>query len=122
LHLVGAQNITGERGRRSATIGRMGVFERIAEERIRQAQEEGLFDNNPGKGKPFEFEDDSSVPEDLRLTYKILKNSNCLPVEVDLRRDIFSLRQLLEKSVDTEDRLAIRRNLNRLLLKLEYHR
>jgi hypothetical protein len=100
----------------------MSLFERIAEERIRQAQEDGFFENNPGKGKPFDFEDDGFVPEDLRLTYKVLKNSNCLPVELELRKEIFSLRRLLETTIDAEGRLAIRRNLNRLLLTLECRR
>jgi len=34
-------------------------FEKIVEERIRQAQKKGEFDNMPGSGKPLKFEDDS---------------------------------------------------------------
>lgn len=51
----------------------MEFIARIAEQRIRQAEEEGLFDNLPGKGKPLKLEDDSDVPEELRMTFKILK-------------------------------------------------
>ena len=90
----------------------MDHLQTLVEERIRKAQEEGLFDNLPGKGKPLKLEDDSSIPEDLRLTYKILKNSNCLPVEMELRKEIFSLRQLLDAAIDPEVRLNIRRKLN----------
>src|ERR1041385_3431974 len=54
----------------------MDFLHRIAEERIQKAQEEGLFDNLEGRGKPLDLDDDSWVPEDLRLTYKILKNAN----------------------------------------------
>lgn len=32
----------------------MGVFETIADRRIREARAEGLFDDLPGKGKPIE--------------------------------------------------------------------
>ena len=96
----------------------MGVFERIAEERIREAAKDGAFDNLPGKGKPFEFDNDDFVPEDLRLAWKILKNSNCVPPEIELRREVFSLRQLLDAATDADDRLELRRRLNRVLLNL----
>jgi hypothetical protein len=94
----------------------MGLFERIAEERIKKAQEEGLFDNLPGKGKPLALDDDACVPEDLRLTFKVLKNSNCLPIEMEIRKEIFSLRQLLNSAIDEETRREIRRELNLLIL------
>src|SRR5262245_13307381 len=71
----------------------MGLFDRIVEERIQRAQEEGVFDNLPGRGKPLVLDDDGTVPEDLRLTYKVLKNSNCLPVEMEMRKELFNLRQ-----------------------------
>lgn len=97
---------------------RMGLFERIAEERIQQAAETGAFDNLPGKGKPFAFEDDSMIPEDLRLAWKILKNSGCVPPEVEARKHIFSLRQLLDSAMDPEDRRRLRRELNYAMLRL----
>ena len=89
----------------------------IAEERIRRAQEEGVFDNLPGKGKPLQLEDDSRIPEDLRLVYKILKNANCLPLEMELRKEIFSLRQLLDAATDPGVRRDLRKQLNLLVLR-----
>jgi len=103
-------------------IGSMSFFDRLVEERIQQAQEEGAFDNLPGKGRPLRLEDDSLVPEDLRLTYKILKNSGCLPIEMELRKEIFSLRQLLDAAVDADTRREIRRELNLLILNLNLRR
>ena len=50
----------------------------IAEERIRCAQEDGKFNNLPGAGKPLNLEDESRIPEELRLTHKILKNAGYL--------------------------------------------
>ena len=64
------------------------------------------------------LEDDSFVPEDLRLTYKILKNSNCLPIEMELRKEVFNLRQLLNAAIDAETRRELRRELNLLTLNL----
>jgi Domain of unknown function (DUF1992) len=95
----------------------MEFLDKIVEERILRAQADGLFDNLPGKGKPLKLEDDGFVPEDLRLTYKILKNSNCLPVEMELRKQIFNLRQLLNAAIDEETRRELRRELNLLVLR-----
>ena len=100
----------------------MGLIERIAEERIKKAQEEGAFDNLPGKGKPLDLEDDASIPEDLRLAYKILKNANCLPVEMELRKEILNLRQLLNTAIDEETRRELRRELNLLILDFDCRR
>src|SRR5438552_6594636 len=94
----------------------MEFFSLIIEERIQAAQKEGVFDNLPGKGKPLKLDDDSSVPEDLRLTFKVLKNSNCLPIEMEMRKEIFNLRQLLNAAIDKETRRELQRELNLLVL------
>ena len=57
-------------------------FQRIIEKRIQEALDRGDFDDLPGRGKPMQIEDDSGVPEDLRLAYKVLKNADCLPPEL----------------------------------------
>ena len=96
----------------------MDFLYRIAEERIQEAQREGLFDNLPGKGKPLYLDEDNAVPEDLRLSFKILKNANCLPVEMELRKEIYNLRQLLDAAIDPETRKELRRELSLLSLRL----
>ena len=100
----------------------MGLIETIAENRIRAAQDEGLFSNLPGQGKPLNLDDDRGIPEDLRLTFKILKNAGCLPVEMDLNREIYSLRQLLTTAIDETSRKELRRELNHLLMKEAIYR
>ena len=62
-------------------------FEKIVEERIRNAQKMGEFDDLPGSGKPLVFEQDNLVPEELRLAYKILKNAGFLPLEIELKKE-----------------------------------
>ena len=94
----------------------MEYLHRLVEDRIQKAQEEGVFDNLPGKGKPLNLDDDSIIPEDLRLTFKVLKNAHCLPVEMELRKEIFNLRQLLNAAIDPETRHELRRELNLLIL------
>lgn len=95
---------------------------RLVEDRIQKAQDEGVFDNLPGKGKPLNLDEDNSVPEDLRLTFKVLKNAHCLPIEMELRKEIFSLRQLLSAAIDPEDRRELRRELNFLILNFNLRR
>ncbi len=50
----------------------------IAEERIRQAQERGEFDDLPGRGGPLDLEDGAHVPPDLRMAWRLLKNGGYL--------------------------------------------
>ncbi len=61
---------------------------RIAENRIREADEEGKFDNLPGMGRPISFTDDSVVPPTQRAAVKLLKNAGVLPEWAQLQRDI----------------------------------
>jgi len=95
----------------------MGLMETIAENRIRTALEEGFFSDLPGKGKPLNLDDDSSVPEDLRLSFKVLKNAGCLPIEMELHKQIYNLRQMLTAAIDESTRKELRRELNYLQLK-----
>jgi len=96
----------------------MAFLDSLVEERIKAAQQEGAFDNLPGKGKPLNLDDDSSVPEDLRLTFKVLKNANCLPLEMELRKEFFNLRKLLNATIDEPTRRELRRELNLIALNL----
>src|SRR6185369_17030418 len=62
--------------------GRSMPFSRIAENRIREAMEQGQFENLPGAGQPLNLDEYFSAPEDLRMAYSILRSANCAPVEV----------------------------------------
>lgn len=62
--------------------------------------EEGLFDNLELKGKPLDLKDDPFVPEDLKVVYKILKNAGFLPKEVELKKEIHKLEELLDEEVE----------------------
>jgi hypothetical protein len=95
----------------------MGLMETIAENRIRAAVDEGFFDNLPGRGKPLNLDDDRGVPEDLRLAFKILKNAGCLPVEMEMTRQVHNIRQLLKAAIDERTGKELRRELNYLLMK-----
>ena len=96
----------------------MSVFQRIAEERIRQALEEGAFEGLSGEGRPLRLDDDRWVPEDLRLCYRVLRNAGCLPPELALRKEILSLRALISTIDDDAERLGKMREMNFKLLRL----
>ena len=93
-------------------------FDRIVEERIRRAQQKGDFENLEGSGKPLRFKDDSQVAEDLRLAYKILKNADCLPPEVELKKEIARTEDLLSGMQDTAEKYRTLKKLNFLIMKL----
>ncbi len=95
-----------------------GGFEKIIESRIKMAQEQGVFENLPGSGQPLHIEDDRHIPEDLRLAHKILKNADCLPPELQLRKEISSTEDLLSGMTDTERKYRTIKKLNYLILKL----
>src|SRR6185369_13015867 len=86
------------------------AWERIAENRIREAMQAGEFENLPGAGKPIDHEGYFKLPEHLRLAFSILKGANCVPAEVELLNEIATLERQLETAAD-DRRPAIRRAL-----------
>ncbi len=94
----------------------------VAERKIREAIERGEFDNLEGHGKPLRLEDDSAVPEDLRLAYKILKNAGCLPPELELKREIHQMEELLAAMEDEQERYLQLKRLNWAVTKLNMMR
>lgn len=89
----------------------------IAEEKIREAMRNGEFDNLPGKGKPLQLEDLSHVPEELRASFIILKNAGILPEELQLEKEIMSLKTLVNSCYDEGDRKDLKREINEKILR-----
>jgi hypothetical protein len=100
----------------------MFFFERIAENRILEYMEQGGFDNLSGTGKPLVFEDDSFVPEDLRMAYKVLKNAGFLPPELQTQKEIKTAMDLLEELDDERERYLQAQKLNLLVTKANIQR
>jgi hypothetical protein len=93
-------------------------FEKIVEERILIAQKKGDFDNLEGTGKPLNLDELSGVPEELRLSYKILKNADCLPPELEIKKEICKTEDLLLGMKDTAEKYKVMKKLNFLIMKL----
>src|SRR5215475_3453633 len=94
-------------------------FEKLAEKRISQAISEGQFDNLSGRGEPINLDWYFSLPEDLRLTYSILRNADILPDEVALLREIGELQQQLDSCADEEKRIQLNRSIQENKLRFD---
>ena len=94
-------------------------FARVVEERIREAQREGAFDNLSGQGKPLQLEDQSLIPEDLRMSYHILKNAHVLPPEAELRKEIKTLQDLLKYVEDEGERKLMAKEIEWKMIRLD---
>lgn len=100
----------------------MWLLDQIAEARIVEAMNRGEFDDLPGAGKPLVLDDDSLVPEELRVAYRILKNAGYVPEEVLVRNEIQQVEDLLRKAADRDDYYRARMRLEVLLLRLSMAR
>ena len=73
----------------------MRRWDSLVDRLLQEAQDSGKFDNLPGQGKRIEFEDDSHVPEDMRLANKILKDHDLVPEWIMHGKDIESMQDKL---------------------------
>ena len=94
----------------------------IAEARIEEAMRRGDFENLPGSGRKLVFDDDSMVPADLRMAYKILKNAGYLPPELLEEREIVTAVELLAAATDEQERYRQMRKLDFLVMKANARR
>jgi Domain of unknown function (DUF1992) len=92
--------------------------EKLIEEKIREAMEKGEFDDLPGKGKPLDLDAYFATPEDVRLGYSVLKSAGCAPVEVELQKEIESLKARLDVSDNERERQSLRKEIEGKTLKL----
>ncbi len=96
----------------------MSIIEKVAERKIKEAMEQGAFEDLPGRGEKIKYEDDRHVPEDLRMAYKILKNANCAPPELTLKKEIRQVEDLLNTITDEKEKYKQLKRLNFLVMKL----
>jgi len=82
----------------------VSLLDTLAEAKIAAAIEAGEFANLPGAGKPLDLGEDPLVPEDLRVAWRILKNSGFVPPEVAERRERVALSRLIATLLDEGER------------------
>jgi hypothetical protein len=100
----------------------MNILFTIAERRIQEAIANGELDNLPGAGKPLQELQDTLVPEELRMAYHILKNAGCIPPELELRKEIVTMSDLINSLDNSQERTKKLRELNFRIMKLNIMR
>ncbi len=96
----------------------MNLIDQIAEQKIIKAILNGELDNLPGQGQPLRLDDDCSVPEELRVAYRLLKNSGFLPPGANLRKEITGVNQLLMEAVSEDEQMKLSKRMDYLLMQL----
>lgn len=89
----------------------------VSEDRIKKAYEDGEFANLPGLGKPLKLDDLSSVPEELRMAYRMLKNAGFSADESVLRQEVMTIEDLIKKCQDDAEREQLKNQLSEKLLR-----
>ncbi|AWN15363.1 DnaJ family domain-containing protein [Salinisphaera sp. LB1] len=81
----------------------MSLLDRLADAHIEAAAERGELDDLPGAGKPLPADDAANVPEHLRAGYRLLKNAGYVPPEIETRRELREVEDLLARTLPESD-------------------
>lgn len=90
----------------------------IAERKISEAIRKGLLDNEAWRNRPLPVTNDNLVPEELRMAHKILKNGGYLPPEIEAKKEIQQIEDLLATCEDECTRVKQIKKLHYLVSKL----
>ncbi len=66
----------------------MSRLESLTEKKIREAIENGEFDDLPGKGEPIDLKENPFEDPDLRVVHRLLRNAGFAPAWIEERKDI----------------------------------
>jgi hypothetical protein len=83
----------------------------MAEEKILEAIKNRDAENLSCKGKPLEFDNMTYVAKVRRVGYKILKNAGFLPVEVELKKEIYTLEKKISECTDQSSKKGLMKQL-----------
>jgi hypothetical protein len=97
----------------------LNAFRIIAEQRITEAIKDGRLNIAGWQGRPLPIEDNRLVPEDLRMAYKVLKNAGFVPPEIETRKAIYNLEELIARTDDEHVRVKQLKKLHFLVMKLD---
>lgn len=95
----------------------LSAIQIIAERKITQAIQNGELAVDGWQGRPLPEGDDQHVPPDLRMAYKLLKNAGYLPPEIEAKKEIQQLEELIAATGDEYERLRQLKKLQVLRLK-----
>ena len=87
----------------------MDAFALLAESKIRAAMDRGEFDGLPGHGRPLPPDELARAPHGLRMGLRLLRNADCLPPELEARREVARLGTLIAATGDPGERRRLHR-------------
>lgn len=77
----------------------MNRLESLTEKKLREAIENGEFDNLPGKGEPIDLQENPFEDPDLRVVHRLLRNAGFAPAWIEERKDIDAELELARKTL-----------------------
>ena len=94
------------------------MFDRLVEQKIREAMSGGEFEGLEGAGRPVDLEAYFATPEELRAGFAVLKNAGVPPEEVQLMQEIDDLKRELERRPNERARAALEKSVHEKSLSL----
>ena len=82
------------------TLKTVDAWETIAERKIREAMEQGAFDNLPSKGKPVPIDEDPFEDPSLRMAHHLLRVNGFAPDWIEEACEIDRLTTKLRTDLD----------------------
>ncbi|HEX7958181.1 MAG TPA: DUF1992 domain-containing protein [Pyrinomonadaceae bacterium] len=95
------------------------MFDKLVEQKIREAQAAGEFDRLEGAGRPLDLDAYFATPEELRAAYAVLKNAGVLPEEAAVLKELNELSARVEDCRDEAERARLKGDAARLKLKYD---
>ena len=86
----------------------MKHWESLIDQKIREAMEQGEFDDLPGKGKPVDTSENPFEDPEMRLAHRMLRNAGFAPSWIEERKDIDSEVEIARNQLARV--LAVRQN------------
>lgn len=65
----------------------MRPWESLIDQKIREAMEQGEFDDLSGKGAPIDLSENPFEDPELRMAHRMLRNAGCAPSWIEERKD-----------------------------------
>ncbi|MBL9079601.1 MAG: DUF1992 domain-containing protein, partial [Planctomycetes bacterium] len=95
----------------------MDPFFHLVEQKLEQAERDGVFARLPGQGRPLVLDDLDGVPAELRASYLLLKGSGFVPPELEARREWLRLEDLLAACADAAEHTRLAAEARRAALR-----
>lgn len=95
------------------------MFDKLVEQKIREAQAAGEFDDLEGAGRPINLEAYFNTPAELRAAYAVLKNAGVLPEEAAVLKELNETTARLKDCRDEKERERLQHAIRDLQLKYD---